>query len=178
MTMEWNRDHVVETVATDSQTIEKIAPICRLCGQKHWPLDPSCLGKKGRKARAKTKTGNKAKKTTQSKVQTEKNITQFAEKITRIKEESAKAISDSQKQLNAETKAKTKAQTQAQAEIKARIEAEKSIRKEVEARAEAEKEFQTKLSQTINNCENEKHKLMQKPKKKPESLLKKNSKSG
>ncbi|MHC5076661.1 MAG: hypothetical protein ACYTFM_09565, partial [Planctomycetota bacterium] len=129
--MEWNRDQVVETIAKDSHATEKIAPICRLCGQKHWPLDPSCPGKKGRKARIKAKTENKVNKTTQSKIQSEQNIKRFAKKIAQIKEESAKAISDVQKQLNAETEAKSNAQAQAQAEIRTRIEAEKSIRKEI-----------------------------------------------
>ncbi|MHC4842546.1 MAG: CBS domain-containing protein [Planctomycetota bacterium] len=153
--MEWNRDQVVETIAKDSQATEKIAPICRLCGQKHWPLDPSCPGKKGRKARIKAKTENKANKTTQSKIQSEQNIKRFAKKIARIKEESAKAISDVQKQLNAETEAKSKAQAQAQAEIRARIEAEKSIRKEIKDRAEAEKEFQIRLKQKSQAYEDE-----------------------
>lgn len=34
---------------------ERFVPTCKICGNKHWPKDPSCLGKKGAKGRAKAK---------------------------------------------------------------------------------------------------------------------------
>ncbi len=48
---------------TIPSTTEKFTPTCRVCGKKHWPLDPSCIGKKGVKAeaRAKAKAERKAK---------------------------------------------------------------------------------------------------------------------
>ncbi|MHC4293363.1 MAG: CBS domain-containing protein [Planctomycetota bacterium] len=154
--MEWNREHVAEIDEVNTTTTEKIAPTCRICGEKHWPLDPSCLGKKGKKA--------KAKKSTQLDIRSEQNIKQFAEKISRIKEDSAKAISDARKKLNAETEAKTKAQAQVQAELRARVEAEKKARMETEARTEAEKEYKIKLHQKSQIYEDELSKALKQAK--------------
>jgi len=40
---------------------ERFVPTCPICGNKHWPKDPSCLGKKGAKAKAKAKVAAKGK---------------------------------------------------------------------------------------------------------------------
>ncbi len=46
---------------TTSSRKERFVPTCSICGNKHWPRDPSCLGKKGAKAKAKAKASAKAK---------------------------------------------------------------------------------------------------------------------
>jgi predicted transcriptional regulator len=40
---------------------KRFVPTCTICGNQHWPRDPSCLGKKGAKAKAKAKGAAKAK---------------------------------------------------------------------------------------------------------------------
>jgi len=40
---------------------KRFVPTCPICGNQHWPRDPSCLGKKGAKAKAKAKGSAKAK---------------------------------------------------------------------------------------------------------------------
>ncbi|MHC4265627.1 MAG: CBS domain-containing protein [Planctomycetota bacterium] len=163
--MEWNKEQpTVSIEKISTTTIEKIAPTCRLCGQKHWPLDPSCLGKKGAKAKAREKS--KAEKTARNEararadaekraaileVQTEQKIKSFAEKIARIKEETAQTISETQKKLNAETEAKTKAQAQAQAELRAKIEIEKKALTEAEARIDAEKNLKLEKKKHLSS---------------------------
>ena len=42
-----------ENVTSTNREPDKYCPTCGICGQRHWPLDPSCPGKKGVKARAK-----------------------------------------------------------------------------------------------------------------------------
>lgn len=90
---------------TEAPTTRKYKPVCRICGMNHWPLDPSCLGKKSVKARIKaklkalkrakaqkkaivqTETNSSAEveKTQQPREQAKENIESFAEKITKLK---------------------------------------------------------------------------------------------
>lgn len=46
---------------TTSPRSQRFVPACPICGNNHWPKDPSCLGKKGSKAKAKAKAAAKAK---------------------------------------------------------------------------------------------------------------------
>ena len=38
---------------TTSSAPKRFVPTCTICGNQHWPRDPSCAGKKGAKAKAK-----------------------------------------------------------------------------------------------------------------------------
>ena len=44
-----------DTTGTNPSSVGKFVPTCRICKKKHWPLDPSCIGKKGAKAEAAAK---------------------------------------------------------------------------------------------------------------------------
>ncbi|MBW8016891.1 MAG: CBS domain-containing protein [Planctomycetes bacterium] len=46
---------------TTSPRSKRFVPTCKICGNKHWPRDPSCTGKKGAKAKAKAKGAAQAK---------------------------------------------------------------------------------------------------------------------
>lgn len=48
-------------VHVTSSAPKRFVPTCPICGNQHWPRDPSCLGKKGAKAKAKAKGAVKAK---------------------------------------------------------------------------------------------------------------------
>lgn len=45
---------------TTTPRSQRFVPACPICGNNHWPRDPSCLGKKGAKAKAKAKAAAKA----------------------------------------------------------------------------------------------------------------------
>ena len=47
--------HSKTITGVNPSSAEKFVPICKICGKKHWPLDPSCIGNKGVKAEARAK---------------------------------------------------------------------------------------------------------------------------
>ncbi|MCF7955102.1 MAG: hypothetical protein K9M75_04815, partial [Phycisphaerae bacterium] len=49
------------TVHLTNSAPKRFVPTCTICGNQHWPRDPSCAGKKGAKAKAKAKGVLKAK---------------------------------------------------------------------------------------------------------------------
>jgi hypothetical protein len=115
---------------------EKYTPTCYLCGNQHWPLDPSCGGKKGGKAnaKAKAKADRKAEKDAKRLAKLElkaqakgdrkltkagksdDNATSFADKITHIQTEAADTIAHTEHQANV--------QIQTERQIRERVEAE------------------------------------------------------
>ena len=75
---------------------EKFVPVCNICGRKHWPLDPSCIGKKAAKAEAKAKLKAAKKGQTKSKAQIGKSARLEAE----ILETEVKAQKEAKQQLD------------------------------------------------------------------------------
>ena len=84
---------------------EKFVPTCEICGKKHWPLDPSCIGKKGVKAEAreKVKAAREAKAEAKLKAKAEENIaklkSEFAANQKSYKEHIAKIKADAEEAL-------------------------------------------------------------------------------
>lgn len=124
---------------------DKFVPTCEICSNKHWPFDPSCIGKKGVKENAKKEAKNAkiARKKAaidaknekkQKKIDAKNEKLQIkADKIARI-EAMAKAKQQSQALFSAEVKIQNEIKTRTDAEEKARLEAEKRILAETEAR--------------------------------------------
>ena len=77
---------------------EKFVPTCKICGKKHWPLDPSCIGKKGVKAEtmAKVKAAREAKA---------KAIAQAEEMVRQEDEARIRAEQAAKQQLDEKTRA-------------------------------------------------------------------------
>lgn len=130
----------------------RYTPTCSLCGKQHWPLDPSCLGKKGAKARAKAKAEAKrqaklqAKAEKKARLKAPKDVQQesknneeaqyFADKIANIKFEAQKAMADSELQaedaLTAERRKWSKIQAQSEQRIQSHIEEVAQVKSEMD----------------------------------------------
>ena len=118
-----------QTLSTDLPSTlpspyEKFTPTCKFCGKQHWPLDPSCIGRKKARAEAKAKARAEAEERRRAR----------AAAIARAKTEK-KARAQAKKMVKAEARVRAKAERKARAEAKkwTRIEAKR-------AKADAEKE--------------------------------------
>ena len=136
---------------------DKYTPTCHLCGRGHWPLDPSCTGKKGGKAIAKAKAKEeriaqkeakrmaklaakaeaKGQKQLAKQVKTDDSARSFAEKISRIKDDAAEAI----------------AKTEGQAEVKLAAERELRGREQI-ATKETVRAYVEELSRVKEDAAN------------------------
>ena len=72
-------------IKTIPSPVKRFAPICKKCGKEHWPLAPSCIGKRAAKAeaRAKAKEKARAKAEAKAKAKAEKKARAKAEKRTK-----------------------------------------------------------------------------------------------
>ena len=107
-----------KTSADSSPPPGRYTPTCSLCGKQHWPLDPSCLGRKGAKenARAKSEAKRQAKlkakaerqnrvkaqKDAKNKLKYDEQVRSFADKISRIQSEARQAIAKTESQAKAD----------------------------------------------------------------------------
>ena len=87
-----------------SNSDKRFKPVCKICGKKHWPLDPSCIGKKGMKAKAKAekKAEIEAEKRAKIEAELQKKIELYAEQLAKIKAPATKEI------INIKTEHKSK----------------------------------------------------------------------
>jgi len=134
----------------------RYTPTCSLCGKQHWPLDPSCLGKKGARVRAKEKAEakrqtklqakaerknrSKAKKDAKNKLKADEKTRSFADKISRIQSEAQEVI----EQTEFRTEEKLQTEYQMHEEIQART--EQKIRSYAEEIAKIKSESAQALS--------------------------------
>ena len=95
---------------------EKFTPTCKLCGKKHWPLDPSCIGKKG--ARAEIKAQIEAKKRAKAEANAEAKMRAEAERMA-ISEARTRAKEEERKRAKAEAKIRSLSEAGARAKAEA-----------------------------------------------------------
>ncbi len=93
---------------------ERFTPTCRICGRQHWPLDPSCIGKKGVKAQAKARAK--------------------AEKLARV-EAKARAKAERKQKGEEDRREVTSEESQVSGKLEAELKAEREARVRAEERA-------------------------------------------
>lgn len=149
--------------ALSHSTRGKFVPTCEICGQEHWPFDPSCMGKKAVKQNEKKKIKEAKNEKKRKKIDAKnKKLQKNAQNKAR-----PEAITTAKKQNNA----LLTTETQYQNEVKARIEAEEKARLEADKRIFVE----TQTQDQIRLYANELTSLNQKLQKTEKALLKEKS---
>ena len=114
----------------------KFAPTCSICGKQHWPLDPSCIGRKGVEAK------NKAKAKAAKEVKAEARVKAKAERIARAESES---------RVKAEAKARVEAEAKTRAEVEKRVKVEAQAAEKIKSFAEEIAKVKAEAAEAAND---------------------------